>query len=37
MFMKSGRSRHESQAIAGRIGKVRNAELHDFTDKADAP
>ena len=35
--MKLGRSRHEAQAIAGTIGKLRNVRLRDFMGKADVP
>ena len=35
--MKSCKSRHESQAIAGTIGKLRDVRLRNFTGKADVP
>ena len=37
LFMKSRRSKHESQAIAGTIGKLRNVRLRDFMGQAIVP
>ena len=35
--MESCRSRHESQVIAGTIGKIRNVRLRDFMRQARVP
>ena len=37
MFMKWCGARHESQIIAGTIGKIRNVRFRDFMGKADVP